>query len=103
MRTPWSNRCTWLLTAVVSLSVASFVSAHPGSGIAVDRDGVVYFTDTLIGVCKVDKAGKVELLGGSAFHWMAMDERGAFADVPDSFGDWFERATPRRSRPTLVT
>jgi hypothetical protein len=103
MRRSFANRTAWLLSFVMSLAIAPALFAHPGSGIAVDRDGIVYFTDTLVGVCKVDEAGKVHLVGGSAFHWMAIDDRGAFADAADSFGEWFERATPRRSTPTVVT
>jgi hypothetical protein len=103
MRRSFANRAAWLPSFVMSLAIAPGLFAHPGSGIAVDRDGVVYFTDSLLGVCKVDKAGRVHLVGGSAFHWMTMDEHGAFADAPDSFGEWFERSTPRRSMPTLVT
>jgi len=47
--------------------------AHPGSGIAVDRHGNVYFIDTGAGVWKIDRAGKLTLLGGPAYHWMAID------------------------------
>lgn len=47
--------------------------AHPGSGIAVDRQGNVYFVDTGSGVWKIDREGKLTKLSAPAFHWMAMD------------------------------
>ena len=59
------------------LLVASAITtamAHPGSGIAVDRRGYVYFVDTGSGVWEIDPAGKLARHAGPAFHWMALDE-----------------------------
>jgi DNA-binding beta-propeller fold protein YncE len=59
------------------LLVASAVTtamAHPGSGIAVDRRGYVYFVDTGSGVWVIDPVGKLARHDGPAFHWMALDE-----------------------------
>jgi sugar lactone lactonase YvrE len=47
--------------------------AHPGSGIAVDREGNVYFVDTGSGIWKIDREGKLTKLSVPAYHWMAMD------------------------------
>lgn len=47
--------------------------AHPGSGIAVDRVGNVYFVDTGSGIWKIDREGKLAKLSAPAYHWMAMD------------------------------
>ena len=103
MTRPLVSRIAAFLSLVACLS-AEKLWAHPGSGIAVDREGVVYFMDTLVGVCKVGRDGKVERVGeGGAFHWMALDEQGRFAEVPDAFGEWFERATPRGVKPTIIT
>lgn len=55
--------------------------AHPGSGIAVDRRGQVYFVDTGQGVWKVDAEGRVTPHEGPAFHWMAIDVDDRFARV----------------------
>ena len=53
--------------------LANEAFAHPGSGIVVDRHGNIYFIDTGAGVWKIDRAGKLTLLGGPAYHWMAID------------------------------
>lgn len=55
------------------LVAASALIAHPGSGIAVDRQGNVYFVDTGSGIWKIDQEGKLTKLSAPAFHWMAMD------------------------------
>jgi DNA segregation ATPase FtsK/SpoIIIE-like protein len=49
--------------------------AHPGSGIAVDQAGNVYFVDTGAGVWKIDSQRQVARLKGPAYHFMAMDGR----------------------------
>lgn len=78
-----------------------YLSAHPGSGIVVDRRGQVFFTDTGIGVWKIETNGLLSPSPGSAFHWMAIDEEGHFAQAPNKFDD-FERISPTGSKPTLV-
>jgi len=55
------------------------VIAHPGAAIVIDGKGRVYFVDTGHGVWAVDAAGKLEDLGGPAFHWMTLDSDGRFA------------------------
>jgi len=65
----------WLLFAGVA-------AGHPGSGIAVDDGGRVYFTDTGRGVWRIDAPGKLTLVSDSAMHWMAIDRRGEFARHP---------------------
>jgi streptogramin lyase len=75
--------------------------AHPGSGIAVDATGEVYFTDTGEGVWKLDKKGKLTLFSKTAFHWLAYEEAGRFSRSPQKFGD-FQRITPTGSKPVLL-
>src|SRR4030095_10055214 len=72
-------------------------SAHPGSGIVIDKDGQVFFTDTGQGVWKIDKQGKLISIPASLFHWMTLDEFGYFAGSQKNFGEWFERVTPQNS------
>lgn len=57
-------------------SIATIASAHPGSGIVVDRRGYVYFIDTGRGVWMIDPLGNLTRHEGPAFHWMAIDESG---------------------------
>ena len=86
----------WLLFAGVA-------AGHPGSGIAVDDHGRVYFTDTGRGVWRIDAPGKLTLVSDSAMHWMAIDRRGGFARHPASFGEWFGRLTPQGQKPALIS
>ena len=76
--------------------------AHPGSGIVVDKQGNVYFTDTGTGVWKIDKKGKLTYVPASKFHWMALDEAGYFSEADKTFGVHFERVTKQRVRPSLI-
>ena len=39
-------KATIIITTLVTIAVANSAFAHPGSGIAVDRDGQVYFPQT---------------------------------------------------------
>lgn len=65
-----------LMTACLAVSS---LAAHPGSGIVVDRQGQVYFTDTGHGVWKIGADGQLRSLGGPRFHWMAIDNEGRFS------------------------
>ena len=95
-----------LLILIFSLFLQALVSntasAHPGSGIVVDKYGQIYFTDTGKGVWKFDKQGKLTYMPSSRFHWMAIDPVGYFAESQKSFGGYFERVTPQGSKPALV-
>jgi DNA-binding beta-propeller fold protein YncE len=55
--------------------------AHPGSGIAVDRLGQVYFLDTGSGLWKIDRGGKLTKLWGLLPHWLAIDANNRFANT----------------------
>jgi sugar lactone lactonase YvrE len=69
------------LLAFGLLFTRSELIAHPGSGIAVDRQGNVYFIDTGSGVWKIDREGKLTKLSAPAYHWMAMDVDGKLKTV----------------------
>ncbi len=81
---------------------ATSTSAHPGSGIVVDKHGQIFFTDTGQGVWKIDNQGILTYLPASLWHWMALDEVGYFAESQKNFGEWFERVTPQSSKPVLI-
>jgi hypothetical protein len=96
------------IVAVVAMTLlwalpAHRAAGHPGSGIAVDDGGRVYFTDTLRGVWRIDDGGKLTLVSDSAMHWMAIDRRGNFAHSPATFGEWFGRLTPEGEKPALIS
>ena len=82
--------------------VGTTASAHPGSGIVVDKFGQIYFTDTGRGVWKIDTHGKLSYIPASQFHWMALDEEGYFAKSQKSFREFFERVVPESSKSSLV-
>jgi hypothetical protein len=71
-----------LCVATLLLFSITAAVAHPGSAIAVDRRGVVYFVDTGGGVWMIPPGGKLTRHAGPAFHWMALDPTGKFEKVP---------------------
>ncbi len=96
MRKAAKSRIVTLLPAV-AVTIVSFlpasVIAHPGAGIAVDRQGQVYFQDTGSGLWRIDTQGKATRLSEKLFHWLALDENNVFAGgrLPSSAGtglDW---------------
>ena len=91
-----------LISLVLCVLLGTSASAHPGSGIVVDKQGQVFFTDTGQGVWKIDGQGQLTHLPASLFHWMALDEAGHFAESQKNFGEWFERVTPQSSKPALI-
>jgi hypothetical protein len=92
----------FLLSLLVFILTEIAAWAHPGSGIVVDKNGQVYFTDTGKGVWKIDSSGKLVYIPGSRFHWMSIDPMGYFAGSPKSFGQYFERVTEQQSKPALI-
>lgn len=73
--------CCRIAVIIVAASLLSSpVLAHPGSGIAVDRLGQVYFLDTGAGLWKIDAQGKLTHLSGTRFHWLALDANSRFAN-----------------------
>ena len=90
------------ITLVLCFLPATKTSAHPGSGIVLDKEGNIYFTDTGKGVWKIDTQGKLSFLPASRFHWMTIDAIGSFAGSQKSFGEYFERVTPENNKPALI-
>ncbi|MBD0371295.1 MAG: SMP-30/gluconolactonase/LRE family protein [Pyrinomonadaceae bacterium] len=100
MHTSFMVRALTNIALCVLLGISAV--AHPGSGIVVDKEGQVFFTDTGQGVWKIDRQGNLTHLPASLFHWMTIDEAGYFAESQKSFGEWFERVTPQGSKPALI-
>ena len=100
------NRTSFAVKILVSILLCVLLAinlfAHPGSGIVLDKEGNIYFTDTGKGVWKIDTQGKLNFLPASKFHWMTIDAIGNFAGSPKSFGEYFERVTPEGNKPTLI-
>ena len=91
---------TLIIILCVLFGINAF--AHPGSGIVVDKYGQIYFTDTGMGVWKIDKQGNLTYIPAPEFHWMTIDETGYFAESRKSFGEYFERVTPQGNKPALI-
>ena len=74
--------CKVVVAQMIALGVWNASAlAHPGSGIAADQHGHVYFTDTGQGVWKIDASGRVSPHEGQAFHWLAIDRADRFAGI----------------------
>jgi sugar lactone lactonase YvrE len=95
--------CSRFVAAVVGvLLLVRGVEGHPGSGIVVTAEGVVYFVDNSPPapegsgreiVWKLEKNGKLTASERGGGHWLALDAGGAFAGV--DFAEWFrERKAP---------
>jgi hypothetical protein len=93
-----------LLLGVVAACVFwTTVAAHPGSGIAVDGKGQVYFLDTGSGLWRIDTGGVITRLSRERNHWLALDPGSRFstARLPtDPAHDWV--ITPVGSNPTVL-
>jgi hypothetical protein len=64
--------------ALAALLLAASAAAHPGSGIAVDRQGRIFFVDTGEGVWVIETDGRARRHDGPPFHWMTIDPASAF-------------------------
>ena len=91
---------------LVSLMINSWgfitppVSAHPATGLVVDRFGNVYFIHTGVGVAKITPAGNLTYIYKAVDgHWMCLDERGDFSGSKPRY---FERITPDGAIPAII-
>lgn len=91
-----------VFTLFLQLWVTIATFAHPGTGIVVDNNGQVYFTDTGKGAWKIDANGKLTYLPASRFHWMTLDVNGAFSRSPKNFGDYFESVATKNNNAGLI-
>src|SRR5438067_13106080 len=90
------------LTSMIGcLAVVTFTSpaeAHPSSGIVVDEQGQVFFSDLSRGVLKIDASGAVSTIrSNEGGHWLALDVEGRFSTVnfekSPHWPRWFKRRT----------
>ena len=92
---------TIMIAMLVMLAAADSALAHPGSGIAVDREGQVYFTQTNgKGTWKVSSTGELKLISDVRDHWMGIDIDGLFSR---SHLKDFQRITPDGAKPAILT
>ena len=97
-----------LAAAAALCSIPFTASAHPSSGIVVDQQGNVFFSDLDRGVLKIDADGKVTTVvpreGG---HWLALDSKGSFSTMDfeksPHWPRWFKRRTAAGIRPALIS
>jgi sugar lactone lactonase YvrE len=73
---------------------ASQVSAHPSSGIVIDQNGHVFFTDSGGDgfLWKIDPGGKRTLVRKGrlqGLHWLTLDEKGLYSG--EDLKKWFDR------------
>ena len=95
--------CRMLAITLLAYVLSSPAPAHPGSGIAVDRNGEVYFLDTGSGLWKIDTHGGLTHLSTLKNHWLALDANNGFAGgrLPtDPNVDWV--ITKIGANPTLL-
>src|SRR5260221_334014 len=102
------NYFSIFLAVLAHFGLATFTaSAHPGSGIVVDAQGRIYFSEAgdidahLPGaVWQIDPQGKLTRLHEGGAHWLALDVKRGFApaNLAGGFGDrltpWLQRVDP---------
>src|SRR6266480_913262 len=99
--TTMKTKATMIMTALVILALAESALAHPGSGIAVDGEGQVYFTQTNgKGTWKVNSKGELTLISDVRHHWLDIDLAGNFSR---SHLKDFQRITPDGAKPAILT
>lgn len=79
--------------ALVLLAAALFAGpahAHPGSGIAIDRAGRIYFVDTGSGLWRIDAGDRLTRMPGAAFHWLTLDLGNSFGRLELPSGPGWE-------------
>jgi sugar lactone lactonase YvrE len=92
-----------LLSIVACCLISTSIPGHPGSGIAVDRIGQIYFLDTGSGTWKIDTKGRLTHLSDLRHHWLAVDANSGFANArlpTDRAGDWV--LTKVSTNPTVL-
>jgi sugar lactone lactonase YvrE len=107
-RAPHVKLITLSLAVLTTCAVFATLSlAHPSSGIAIDRNGQVFFADLSRGLLKIDARGKVTTIHKEGGHWLALDGAGSFSKVDfeksKHWPRWFKRRTPIGVRPALIT
>src|SRR2546427_6927983 len=98
--TTMKTEATIIITTLVMLAAADSALAHPGSGIAVDREGQAYFTQTNgKGTWKVSPKGELTLISDVRYHWLDIDLEGHFSrsNLKD-----FQRITPDGATPAIL-
>ena len=92
-----ATRSGWkpiLVLTTVCLLLPASASAHPGSGIVVDRSGNVYVVDMVSGVWKLDVHGALIHMPGPGFHWMTLDADDRFGTIQLPSGSGGDIAGP---------
>jgi hypothetical protein len=92
--------------AALCAFIVAAASAHPGSGIVVDRQGQVFFGNPSVGLFKLDPHGKLTFIHQEGGHWLALDGNGSFArmafEKSAHWPRWFKRRTPLGVRPAVI-
>jgi hypothetical protein len=88
------------------LCLAAVATAHPSSGIVVDLQGNVYFSDLQRGVLTIGRDGKTTVLTNEGQHWLALDLHGSFSRMEfqrsSHWPRWFKRRTPAGAIPAVI-
>jgi len=91
-----------LILIAILLQFGTFytATAHPASGIVVDKYGNVYFIYSKTGVVKIAADGQLSYIHKSTDgHWMCLDEQGFFSQTQPKY---FERITPDKVKPAII-
>ncbi len=89
-----------IIITILSIGFFYTATAHPASGIIVDKYGNVYFIYSKSGVIKISTDGKLTYIHKATDgHWMTLDEQGFFSRTQPKY---FERITADRVKPAII-
>src|SRR5580765_1582678 len=77
----------------------ALAAAEPGSGIVVDRERQIWFSDSATGVWKVDPRGEVTLQYKHPAQWLGFDLDGRYAQAKP---EKYQRITQKGVIPALL-
>jgi SMP-30/Gluconolactonase/LRE-like region len=106
MRSIFATHSAIVAFVVALLGPVSPANSHPSSGIVVDEQGQVFFSDLSRGVVKIGTDGETTVLSKEGQHWLALDSHGSFSrvrfDQSPHWPRWFKRRTAMGARPAII-
>jgi hypothetical protein len=89
-----------IIVTILTIGFSYSATAHPASGIIVDKYGNVYFIYSRNSVIKISSDGKLTYVHkNNDGHWICLDEQGFFSRTQPKY---FERITPDGTVPAII-